>query len=73
MDGEYFDLELVQNREVVAALWTAISSMGQLLICHGCGDVEAMIEGFLVHEQSEQAWALCGLCVRNLPSRSAII
>jgi hypothetical protein len=42
------------------------------LICHGCGDVEAVIVGFLVHDQSAQAWAVCGSCVRNLPPYGAI-
>ncbi len=72
MNGEYLDLELIQNPELVTALWTAISSLGQLLICHGCGDVEAVVVGFLIHEQSEQAWALCGSCLRNLPPHGAI-
>jgi hypothetical protein len=72
MTDEYLDLELVQNREIVAAIRGAISSQGRLLICHGCDDVEAVIVGFLVHEQSEQAWALCGSCVWNLPSRGAL-
>ncbi len=72
MKDEYLDLELVQNREIVTAVWGAISSLGQVLICHGCDDAEAVIVGFLVHEQSEQAWALCGSCIRSLPSYGAI-
>jgi hypothetical protein len=72
MTDEYLDLKLVQNREIVTAIWDSISSLGRLLICHGCNDVEAVIVGFLVHEQSEQAWALCGSCVWNLPLHGAL-
>jgi hypothetical protein len=53
-------------------VYAETSSLGQLLICHGCGDVEAVIVGFLVHEQSEKAWALCGLCVQQMPLYGAI-
>jgi hypothetical protein len=42
------------------------------LICHGCDDVEAVIVGFLIHDQSEQAWALCRSCVQNPPLYGAI-
>jgi hypothetical protein len=31
-----------------------------VLICHGCDDREAVIVGFLIHDQSERAWTLCG-------------
>jgi hypothetical protein len=72
MTDEYLDLTLVQNREIVRAIWGATSSLGRLLICHGCDDVEAVIVGFLVDKQSEQAWPLCGSCVRNLPPRGAL-
>jgi lipid-binding SYLF domain-containing protein len=57
MGYECLDLELIQNREIVTVVYAETSSLGQLLICHGCGDVEAVIVGFLVDEQSEQAWA----------------
>ena len=67
MRSEFPRLDLIQNREIATAIFIEMSSLGQLLICHGCDDVEAVIVGFLVHDQSEQAWALCGSCVENLP------
>jgi hypothetical protein len=67
MKSEFPDIELIQNRGIVTAVFAEMSSLGQLLICHGCDDVEAVIVGFLVLEQSEQAFALCGSCVRKLP------
>jgi hypothetical protein len=72
MKSESLDLELIQNPEVVAWVCAKISALGQLLMCHGCDDVEAVIVGFLVFEQSEQAWALCGSCVQNHPLYGAI-
>ena len=72
MRYECLNLELIQNREIVTGVYAETSSLGQLLICHGCGDVEAVIVGFLVHEQSEKAWALCGLCVQQMPLYGAI-
>jgi hypothetical protein len=66
MEREFPGLELIQNREIVTAVFAEMSSLGQLLICHGCDDLEAVIMGFLVLDQSEQAWALCGSCVRKL-------
>ena len=72
MGYEFLDLELIQNREIVTGVYAETSSLGQLLICHGCDDAEAVIVGFLVHDQSEQAWALCGSCVQNPPLYGAI-
>ena len=66
------NIEWIQNRDLITQVWAQLSSLGQLLICHGCGDVEALIVGFLVHEQCEQAWALCGPCVRKVPAYGAI-
>ena len=68
MESEFSDLELIQNREIVTAVFAEMTLLGQLLICHGCDDVEAVIVGFLVNDRIEQAWALCGSCVRDLPS-----
>jgi hypothetical protein len=72
MKCECLDLEWIQDRDIVTAVCAEVSSLGQLLICHGCNDVEALVVGLLVHEQSEQAWALCGPCVRKLPFSGAI-
>ena len=70
--GRALSTELIQNREIVAAVWAEVGTLGQLLVCHGCDDVEAVIVAFLVDEQSEQAWALCGSCVRALPASGMI-
>jgi hypothetical protein len=57
---------LIQSSELVTRTVAQISSQGQLLICHGCDNSEALITAFLVLEQSDQIWALCGLCVRKI-------
>ena len=72
MRSEFSEIELIQNREIVTAVFAEMSSLGWLLICHGCDDVEAVIVGFLVLDQSEQGWALCGPCVRKLLTYGAI-
>ena len=72
MKSEFSDIELIQDREIVTAVLVEMSSLGQLLICHGCDDVEAVIVGFLVLDQSERALALCGSCIRKLHLYGAI-
>ena len=51
----------------MAQLCAEIGSAGRLLICHGCSEIEAVIVGLLVLDGDEEAWALCGLCIRKLP------
>jgi hypothetical protein len=65
MENECLDLELIRNRDVITAIWLETSSLGQLLVCHGCSDVDAVIVAFLVSEESREAWALCGSCLRS--------
>ena len=72
MRSEFRSLDLIQNREIATAIFIEMSSVGQLLICHGCDDVEAVIVAFLVHEQREQAWALSGTCLWKLPLSGAV-
>jgi len=72
MENEFLDARLVQNREIIKAIWLKTSFLSQLLVCHNCHDVEAMTIGFLVFEQDRQAWALCGLCLRTMPFGGAV-
>jgi len=72
MKSDLVDLELVDDSETVAAICAELNSMGQVLVCYGCGDVEALIVGFLVLDHKEQAWALCGKCRRRLPFDGAL-
>jgi hypothetical protein len=72
LKSECQDLELIENREILTEVCIQVTSLGQVLICHSCDDIEEVIVGFLVHGQSEQAWALCGSCLRKLSSYGAI-
>jgi hypothetical protein len=62
------DIGLIQDHETISRVRAETSSAGQLLVCHGCSDVEAAIVGLLVLDEDQQAWALCGTCVGKLLS-----
>ncbi len=72
MKSEFLDLGLIRDSELVAAVCAEMTSIGRILICQRCSDVEALIIAFLVFEHNEQAWPLCGRCVRKLPHHGAI-
>ena len=72
MKSDLKDVRLIRDCETIAAIRSDVSSTGQLLICHGCGDVEALVVGFLVLDNNQQAWALCGTCLRKLPLHGAV-
>ena len=63
----------MRDAETVAAICADIRSSGALLVCHGCGDIEALIAGFLVLADNEEAWSLCGACLRKLPLSGAVV
>jgi hypothetical protein len=67
MRSESLDLELIRDSEIVTAVCAEIISIGRILICEGCGDVDALIIAFLVFSRAEEAWPLCGTCLRKLP------
>jgi hypothetical protein len=73
MKADLIDVGLVSDADMVAAICAEIRSGGRLLVCHGCGDIEALIAGFLVLADDEEAWALCGPCLRKLPLSGAVV
>jgi hypothetical protein len=73
MRSEFLDLELIWDFQTVAAVCAELISIGRILICHGCGDAEALIAAFLVFEQAEEAWPLCGSCLSELPMQGAVV
>ena len=72
MKSDLIDVRLIRDCETVAAISSDVTSTGRLLICHGCGDVEALVVGFLLLDNDQQAWALCGTCMRKLPLHGAV-
>jgi hypothetical protein len=72
MKSDLVDIALIRDLEIVAAICADIRSGGRLLICHGCADIEALIMGFVVLDNGDQAFALCGACMGKLPVHGAI-
>ena len=66
MESTCADFEFVQNCEVVAAVCAEIRSLGLLVVCTGCDDVEAVVIAFLVSDATKEAWPLCGSCARQV-------
>jgi hypothetical protein len=66
------DAWLIQDHETIAQVCAEIGSAGRMLICHGCSQIEAVIVGFLVLDDEQEAWALCGLCIRQPPLHGAV-
>lgn len=73
MNNNLVDVCLIGDAATVAAICDELSSSGSLLVCNGCRDIEALITGVLVIEHDEEAWALCGACIRKLPIEGAIV
>ena len=67
MDNDLVDVSFIRDAATIAAISAEVSSDGGFLVCNGCGDIEALIAGVLVIDEAEEAWALCGLCIRKLP------
>ena len=72
MNHYLVDVALIDNDAAVAAISAEVRAIGSLLICNGCGDVEALIAGILVIDEIEEAWMLCGACLRRLPLEGAV-
>jgi hypothetical protein len=72
MDNVLVDVSFIRDTATVAAICAEVSSDGGFLICNGCGDVEALIAGVLVIDHAEEAWVLCGECIRKLPFEGAV-
>jgi hypothetical protein len=72
LDNDLIDIEVMVDREGLAALSAVICSEGQLLVCHRCRDVDAIIAGIVVMREVEQAWVLCGPCLREIPVQGCL-
>ncbi|MGH7933636.1 MAG: hypothetical protein ACREQN_10780 [Candidatus Binataceae bacterium] len=73
MNADLMDVALINDAASVATVCAEARADGNLLICHGCGDVEALITGILVVDDTEEAWVLCGLCMRKLPLHGSVV
>jgi hypothetical protein len=61
------DIELMTDRAALENLSAMFRDKGNLLVCHLCDDVSELIAGILVLRTSEEAWVLCGPCLRKVP------
>jgi len=66
------DVVLVHDTAVVTAICAEVGN-GNLLVCNGCGDIEELIAGVLIIDDAEEAWVLCGACIRKLPFGGTVV
>ncbi len=65
------DLELMTDQASLANLSSVFRNQGSMMVCHRCDDVGELIAGIIVDNESEEAWVLCGPCLRTIPFRGA--
>jgi hypothetical protein len=72
MKNNLVDVSFVADTATVADICADVAQEGSLLVCNGCGDIEEPIAGILVIDDDQEAWALCGDCIRKLPLEGAV-
>lgn len=73
MDIPLVQIELIEDASSVAALSAEVRSKGQMLVCRRCMDASEIITGVLVIDATDEHWALCGPCWREMPQGSHIV
>jgi hypothetical protein len=61
------EVELMTDQESLADLSSMFRDQGGMLVCHRCDDVSEIIAGIVVVKETEEAWVLCGPCLRQMP------
>jgi hypothetical protein len=61
------DVELMSDHDSLTNLSKLARSSGHMLICHRCRNVKSIIAGVLIIHNRDEAWALCGPCLRKVP------
>jgi hypothetical protein len=61
------DVELMTDRGSLESLSNEFRANGNIMVCHLCDDVSELVAGILVVRASEEAWVLCGPCLRKIP------
>ena len=72
MGSDLLEIGIIGGKETVGGICSELRSQGRLIVCHACGDIEALITVFLIVEEENQAWALCGACMRKVPVFGAV-
>ena len=61
------EVELMTDRAALENLAAIFRAQGSIMVCHVCDDVDQLIAGIVVLRASEEAWVLCGPCLRKIP------
>ncbi|MGO9265992.1 MAG: hypothetical protein ACLQBA_14125 [Candidatus Binataceae bacterium] len=76
MSKDHMQVRLARDVATIAETCAAVCAEAgyadSLLLCHGCGNVEAPIAGLLVVDEQEEAWALCAECLSAVPLLGAV-
>ena len=68
MESRLIEGSLIRDRSILTTLNAHLGSVGSVLICNGCCDLEAPVVALLVIERDQEVWPLCGECLRQLPA-----
>jgi hypothetical protein len=64
---DLIDVEILNDQASLADLADLLGEDGDMLVCHRCLDADEIIAAVLLIREEEEAWALCGSCLRQLP------
>jgi len=70
-NSDLSDIEVMTDQATLADLSNLFRDQGSMMVCHRCDDVGELIAGIIVDNESEEAWVLCGPCLRTIPLRGA--
>lgn len=73
MDGDLINVAIVTDRARLADLSAEIRAAGGMMVCDRCDDIHRIIAGILVLHESEEAWVLCGPCLRQIPLQGQLV
>lgn len=59
--------KLICDHSTIIMMSAELNALGRVIICHNCDSIDLPIAGLLVIEQDEEAWILCGDCLKRLP------
>jgi hypothetical protein len=67
VDDDVFEFKLIEDQATLSELSAMARAKGGMLICHRCSDLTGVIAGIVVIPANEEAWVLCGPCLRQMP------
>lgn len=73
MNERLINVTLISDNSILAAVSADFRSLGGMMICNGCGDLDTPIVALLVIEQDEEVWPFCGECLQRLPLAGPIV